>query len=48
MSLNTILTIKTQEIGGQKWRKMWKSADVARWKNVTSAQCDVIGSIVGR
>ena len=26
MSLNTILTIRTQEIGGQKWRKIWKSA----------------------
>ena len=25
MSLNTILTMRTQEIGDQKWRKMWKS-----------------------
>ena len=26
MSLNTILIIRTREIGGQKSRKMWKSA----------------------
>ena len=26
MSLNTILTIRTQEIGSQKWHKMWKLA----------------------
>ena len=49
MSLNTILTIRTQEIGGQKWLKMWKSADVARWKKrYVRAISDVSGSIAGR
>ena len=33
MSLNTILTIRMQDIGSQKQRK---SADNARWKKVTS------------
>ena len=46
----TILTIRTQEIGGQKWRKMWKSADFARWKKkrYVRAISDVSGSIAGR
>ena len=38
MSLITILTIRTQEIGSQKMAQNVKSADVARWKNITSAQ----------
>ena len=49
MSLNTILTIRTQENGGQKWRKMWKSADVARWKKrYVRAISDFSGSTTGR
>ena len=49
MSLNTILTIRTQEIGSQKWRKMWKSAwRRALKKRYVSAISDISGSIAGR
>ena len=49
MNLNAILTIRTQEIGGQKWRKQWKSAwRRALKKRYISAISDVSGSFMGR
>ena len=55
MSLITVLTTRKQEIGGQKWRKIWTPADVARWKKnknkkkrYVRAINDIIGSIAGQ
>ena len=49
MSLNAILTIRTQEIGGQKWRpvEVGLPSRAEKKKRYMSAMSDVSGSIAG-